>query len=98
MNQEFEENGLVEEEIQMPVEEKKFEPSWPKAFCWVALAMSVIVPIIAVGVGIMCISSAQEKEKNEVSIISGIAIGIAAVLLFNTFIASISSLTLSIVY
>ena len=88
MNQEIEENGLVEEDIQTPIEENKFEPSWPKAFAWVALAMSVIVPVIAVGIGIMCISSAQEKEKNEVSIVCGIAIGIAAVLLFNTFIVS----------
>lgn len=94
MNQEFKENEIIDVEyeengVDMPQNtNNRFEISWQKTFSWVALALSCIIPLVALGLGIMCISSATENEKDEITVVSYIAIGIAAVLLFNSFILS----------
>lgn len=82
MNYEYEENDLIEPEN----EEIGYQVSWKKAFSWVAIAICTIIPIAAIGLGVMCISSSTEEEKNEVSLISAIAISIAAILIFNNMV------------
>ena len=82
MNYDFEENDLVEPEI----EENKKEISWRKAFSWVALAFCCIIPIVSIGLGVMCISSATDEEKDEVSLICYIALAIAGLLIFNNMV------------
>lgn len=86
MNEQIEENGLVEEKNEV-IEVKEFKPSWQKALSWLSLALSLIVPVAGIGLAIMCISSANLDEKDEVSIICGISLAIAIVLVYNSIIS-----------
>ncbi len=79
MNEQIEENGLVEEK-------KEFKPSWQKALSWFSIFLSLMIPIASIGLSIVCISQASEDEKNEVSIICGIALVIAITLCINDFV------------
>lgn len=79
MNEEIKENSTAEKKN----ENKCFKSSWPKALSWVALVMSMVVPLVALGLSIMCISNAKEDEKKEVTIICLIAIVVVAVLTIN---------------
>ena len=61
MNEEIKENGLVESENK----NKDYVFSWRKLCAWLALFFSVSLPIAAIGLGIMCLSSATEDEKKK---------------------------------
>ena len=84
MNQEYEENGLVEEKD----DKKPYAPTWRKGCSWLAFAISCVVPVVAIGFAIMCLSGEDEEERKEIEILSYIAIGVAAVLLINNFFLS----------
>jgi hypothetical protein len=84
MNEEVKENGLPEEEIQ----KKRFTPSWAKTLSWASIILSLIVPVVGLGLAIVCISSAGLEEKDEVSIISGVALVISITLLLNGVLTS----------
>jgi hypothetical protein len=84
MNEEVKENGLPEEEIQ----KKRFAPSWTKTLSWASIILSLIVPVVGLGLAIVCISSAGLEEKDEVSIISGVALVISITLLLNGVLSS----------
>lgn len=84
MNEEVKENGLPEEEIQ----KEKFVPSWAKTLSWVSIILSLIAPVVGLGLAIVCISSAGLEEKDEVSIISGIALVLSITLLLNGVLSS----------
>lgn len=85
MNQENKENGLVESE------KKEYVFSWRRLCIWIALVLSTALPIPAIGLGMICISSATEEEKKEVSIVSYIAIAVAVFLLVNQYVLEIFS-------
>ena len=97
MNEQFEENGLVEEEIEYTEEEveyieedetidNSYHFSWRKMFAWVSILMALSSPLIAIGVSLICMNTASPKEKKEVSILCYIACGISAFLLIFDFI------------
>lgn len=69
-----EENGLVEEENI----KKEYRFSWRRMLGWVAILLSLTSPLIAIGISLICINTADEDEKNEVSIICYVALGVAA--------------------
>ena len=83
MEQEYIENGAVieENEVIEVMEETGFKPTWRRAFCWIAFALSCAYPVIAIGISVMCLSTVDEKEKEDVKVVSYIACGIAAVVL-----------------
>ena len=76
MNEDIKENGSTE----VKNETNKFKPSWPKAMSWVCLILAVLSPVAAIGLSIVCFSSVQEDEKNEVYTVCGIALVIAVTL------------------
>lgn len=82
MNEEIKENGLVESENK----NKDYVFSWRKLCAWLALFFSVSLPIAAIGLGIMCLSSVTEDEKKEVSVLSYISIGVAVFLTLYDFV------------
>ena len=83
MNEEVKENGLVEGE------KKDYVFSWRRLCIWIALILSLGLPFVAIGLGMICISSATEEEKKEVSIVSYIAIAVAVFLLVNDYVLQI---------
>lgn len=79
MNDELKENGL-------PKEKDDYVFSWRKLCSWISLLLSVMLYVAAIGLAIMCISSATEDDEKEVKIISYIAIGVAAYFLISEYI------------
>ena len=88
MNEEIKENGSTESENEI----EEYEFSWRKLCCWITLLMSVMVPVAAIGLGIICIAKAEDEEKNEVCIVSAIGIVIAAFSVIFDFVLQISLL------
>ena len=80
MDQENKENGLVESE------KNDYVFSWRRLCIWIALILSLTLPVAAIGLGMICISSATEDEKKEVSIVSYIAIAVAIFFLIHDFV------------
>ena len=80
MREEYQKNGPIESE------NTEYVFSWRRLCIWIALILSITTPVAAIGLGIMCISSATEEEKKEVSIVSYIAIAVAVFFLANDII------------
>lgn len=85
MNEEVKENGVTTEQTDI----KEFKSSWPKAFSWVAFVLSVVIPVASIGLSIMCLSGVGDDERDEVSLICYIAIGVSACFLLNDLILNI---------
>ena len=85
MNEQYEENGLVEEENDFieedVIEDTEYRFSWRKMIGWLSILIAFTSPFISVGISMICINTAAPYEKKEVSIICYIASGIAAFLL-----------------
>ena len=82
MNEEVRENGLPEEQN----DKKTFKASWAKTLSWVAIIFSLTAPVVGIGLAIVCISSCDLEEKEEVTIISGISLVIAATLCIHSIL------------
>lgn len=82
MNEQYEENGLVEEEYDFVeediIENHEYRFSWRKMLGWLAILIAFTSPFISVGISMICINTAAPHEKKEVSIVCYIACGIGA--------------------
>ena len=85
MNEQIKENGSVNETNE--VNESKF--SWNKIFCWVALIMSVSIPVAAIGLSIVNLASITEDEDKEGCVICYISLAIAAYFVLSNMITSL---------
>ena len=88
MNEELRENGLTSEEN----ENKDYVFSWRKFCSWLTLVLSVTIPVAAIGLSLMVLSSTTEDEKLEASIICYTAMAIGAFFLLNDFVLQIFAL------
>ena len=77
MNDEIKENGSTNEG----------KISWCKILCWVALMLSTMIPVASIGAAITSLSLEVEGQKDEVSIINYIAIGVSSFILITGFIS-----------
>ena len=76
MNEQISENGVVENK-------NEFKFSWRKLCSWIGLAFVLSIPLVGIGLSIMCLSNAQEDEREEVMYICLISLMVGAILLFS---------------
>lgn len=79
---EIEENGVTEEK-------KPFKVSWRKICSWLSLVLSILAPLAAIGLSIVCIAQAEEDEKTEVKLITMVSIVVGTILFLNEFILNL---------
>ena len=82
MNEEVRENGLPEEQN----DKQPFKASWAKTLSWLSIIFSLTAPVVGIGLAIVCISSCDLDEKEEVTIISGISLVIAVTLCIHSIL------------
>lgn len=74
MNSEISENGVVEDK-------NEFRFSWRKLCSWIGLFLVASVPLVGIGLSIMCLSNAKEDEKEEVMMICFITLMVGIILI-----------------
>ena len=80
MNEQYEENEFIEEEFEIVEENKEVKEyhfSWRKMLGWFSIILALTSPLISIGISLVCINTAPEDEKKEVSIICYVGFGIA---------------------
>lgn len=88
MNEEIKENGSTKEEI----ENKDYVFSWRKLCAWLSLVLSVALPLAAIGLSLITLSNATEEEKDEVSVLCYISMGVGAFFVINDFVLQLLAL------
>ena len=85
MNENVEENGLIEPRNT----NKEFKASWQKVLSWATLIIAVTMPLVSLGLSIMCIASANEEDKKEVTIINAVSILIVVTMVVNDVVLAL---------
>ena len=88
MNEEIKENGVTKEEN----ENKDYVFSWRKLCAWASLVLSVVLPVAAIGLSLITLSNVTEEEKDEVSVLCYISMGVGAFFAINDFVLQLLAL------
>ena len=76
----MEENNVVEVDENSLLEAKSTTFHWAKFWAWASIVISLVIPLVGVGLGILSNSMTTEENKDEVMLISIVGMGIGAFL------------------